>query len=317
MSRARVVARLRAPLGAACATALAAVALAGCGLGAGEKSGDARILVTRDFGARTLGAQIQQDVPESETVMRLTQRSFDVKTTYGGKFVQSLDGIAGGGRGGKADWFYWVNGIIGDESAADFKLHGGDRVWWDYHDWSGSQNIGAVVGQFPEPFAHGAEGKRYPVVIQCAKDAGDVCDEVSAQLSAVGAHASRQTLGTNVETEVLRVMVGRWQDLRRDQALRLIDRGPASSGVFARFDDDGRQLELLDERGRTARTVGAGAGLIAATKLGDQVPTWTVTGTDLDGVAAAAAALDPQRLRDRFALATDPAGDDAGLPLLR
>ena len=317
MSAPRLAARLRAPLAAACATALAAAALAGCGVGAGEKSGDARIVVTRDFGSRQLGARIQQDIPESETVMRLTERSFRVDTSYGGRFVQSLDGIVGGGSGGKGDWFYWVNGIVGDESAADVELHGGDRVWWDYRDWSGAQNVNAVVGQFPEPFTHGAEGKRYPVVIQCAKDSEASCRTVSEQLSAIGAHASRQTLGTNVETEVLRVLVGRWQDVRRDQALRLIDRGPATSGVFARFDDDGGRLELLDAHGGVARTLGAGAGLVAAVKLGDQVPTWTVTGTDERGVAAAAGALDAQRLRERFALAIDPAGGDVGLPLLR
>lgn len=317
MSEARVARRLRRAPRAVCAAALAAVALAGCGVGAGEKSGDVRIIATRDFGARTLDARIVQDIPESETVMRLTQRTFDVTTSYGGRFVESIDGIEGGGRGGKADWFYWVNGIIGQESAADFDLHGGDRVWWDYRDWGGAQNVGAVVGQFPEPFAHGAEGKRYPTVIQCAKDAEEICQQVSEQLSAVGTMASRQTLGTNVETEVLRVLVGRWETVRRDQALRMIDNGPQTSGVFARFDESGSRLELLDEQGRTARTVGAGAGLVAAVKLGEQVPTWAVTGTDLDGVAAAAAALDPQRLRDRFALSTDLSGDDAGLPLQR
>lgn len=304
-------------LAAAAAAAVATLALAGCGVGAGEKSGDARIIVTEDFGSRVVGATIQQNIPESETVMRLTERSFDVKTRYGGGFVQSIDGLEGGGRGGKVDWFYWVNGILGDEGAADFELHGGDRVWWDRHDWSGSGRVGAVVGQYPEPFAHGAEGKRYPVVLQCAPDADAACDLASQQLSAVGARASRQTLGTNVETEVLRVLVGTWQDLRRDQALRLIDKGPAASGVFARFDADGRQLELIDPQGRTSRTVGAGAGLVAAVKLGEQVPTWAVTGTDAAGVEAAAEALDVQRLRDRFALATDAAGGDVGLPLLR
>jgi hypothetical protein len=302
---------------ASAALVVLALALAGCGVGAGEKSGDARIIVTQDFGSRVLGAKIQQDVPESETVMRLTERNFDVRTRYGGGFVQSIDGVAGGGRNGKVDWFYWVNGILGAEGAADFQLHGGDRVWWDHHDWSGSDRIGAVVGQYPEPFAHGAEGKRYPVVLQCAEDAEQSCQLASRQLSAVGARASRQTLGTNVETEVLRVLVGTWSTVRRDQALRLIDRGPAASGVFARFDADGRQLELIDPQGRTARTLGAGAGLVAAVKLGEQVPTWAITGTDLAGVRAAAQALDLQRLRDRFALATDTAGNDSGLPLLR
>jgi hypothetical protein len=300
----------------AVAAALSATVAAGCGAGAGETSGEARILVTHDFGSRVIGARIQQDVPESETVMRLTERNFDVETRYGGGFVQAIDGTEGGGEGGKVDWFYWVNGILADKGADEVDVHGGDQVWWDHHDWSGSDRIGAVVGQFPEPFAHGAEGKRYPVVLQCASSAETACQAASDQLSAVGVHASRQTLGTNVETEVLRVMVGTWRELRRDQALRLIDRGPASSGVFARFDASGSRLALLDQHGDTRVTATTGAGLVAAVKLGDQVPTWAVTGTDADGVEVAAQTLDLQRLRDHFALAID-GGRDISLPVLR
>ena len=44
--------------------------------------------------------------------MRLLQRNFDVKTRYGGGFVQQIDGVAGGREGGRrVDWFYYVNGI--------------------------------------------------------------------------------------------------------------------------------------------------------------------------------------------------------------
>lgn len=281
-----------------------------------RQEGGARVLVTEDFGNRIVGATIVQDLPENETVMRLMQRNFDVETRYGGGFVQSIGGLEGS-KEGQDDWFYYVNGILEDQGAADVDVHGGDSIWWDRHDWRGAQNIGAVVGQFPEPFAHGAEGKRYPVVLQCAKQAEEACGVVSRQLSDVGVFASRQTLGTNVETEVLRVLVGDWESIRRDQSLRQIDKGPVVSGVFARFDEDGRQLELLDPRGRTVRTVGAGAGLVAATKLGEQVPTWAVTGTDLAGVDAAADALDARRLRDRFALVTDAAANDTGLPIVR
>lgn len=292
-------------------------AVTGFGVGSGRKDeGGARVLVTEDFGNRVVGAKLVQELPGNETAMRLTQRNFDVETRYGGGFVQAIDGLEGN-KDGQYDWFFYVNGILSDTGAVDVDVHGGDSIWWDRHDWRGAQNIGAVVGQFPEPFAHGAEGKRYPVVMQCAKEAEDACGVVSQRLSDAGAFASRQTLGTNVETEVLRVLVGDWNSIRRDQALRQIDKGPMVSGVFARFDEDGRQLELLDPQGRTARTVGAGGGLVAATKLGDQVPTWAVTGTDLEGVAAAAEALVAQRLRDRFALSTDAAGNDAGLPLLR
>lgn len=302
------------------ALSLAALAVSGCGMQPqGGKSADVRMIATRDFGGDVLGATIQQGVSDGDSVLSLTQSSFaNVKTIAGGVGVDSIDGVPRGGRADGTAWNYWVNGIGSDDSAADFELHGGDRVWWDHHDASVSRGaINAVVGQFPEPFAHGAEGKRYPVVLQCAEDADAACQLVSQQLSAVGASPARQALGTNVETEVLKVLVGTWSVVRRDQALRLIDQGPARSGVFARFDADGRQLELIDSQGRTARTLGAGAGLVAAVKLGEQVPTWGITGTDLAGVRAAAQALDVQRLRDRFALATGADGGDAGLPLQR
>ena len=51
------------------------------------------------------------------------------------------------------------------------------------------------------------------------------------------------------------------------------------------------------------RSLGAKAGLIAATAEGSSPPTWLVTGTDVAGVTDAAAALTPASLRDHFALA--------------
>ena len=30
------------------------------------------------------------------------------------------------------DWFYFVNGVEGDRSAAEVTLHAGDVEWWDY-----------------------------------------------------------------------------------------------------------------------------------------------------------------------------------------
>jgi hypothetical protein len=61
------------------------------------------------------------------------------------------------------------------------------------------------------------------------------------------------------------------------------------------------------------RTLHAGAGLVAATSVERQAPTWIVTGTDDVGVAAAAAALTDERLERHFALAID-AGHDIPLP---
>lgn len=297
--------------------ALALLLLAGCGLGAGEGGTEARVLVTRDFGARQLEARIAQDLPSSETVMGLLQRSFDVKMRHGGGFVQSIDGLAGGRESGRpVDWFFYVNGIESDVGAADVQLHDGDRVWWDRHDRGATPHVPAIVGSFPEPFAHGAEGKRYPVVLECADDVEDACKTVSDRLGSVGVVAGRQTLGTGVGERTVRVLVGRWQDLRADQALEQIDRGPAASGVYARFGESGRLLDLLDARGRNVRTLGPGAGLVAATRFEEQAPTWAITGTDATGVTGAARALDEATLARRFALALDD-GQAIGLPVGR
>jgi hypothetical protein len=285
--------------------------LAGCGVGAGESGTEARVLVTRDFGARQVEARIVQDLPSSETAMRVLERSFDVKTRFGGGFVQSIEGLAGGRADGRpVDWFFYVNGIESDVGAADVQLHDGDRVWWDHHDWGDAPHIPAVVGSFPEPFAHGAGGKRYPIVLECADDVADACDMVSRRLAAAGAAASRQTLGTGVGERTVRVLVGRWIDLRADQALEQIDRGPAESGVFAHFIYDARGLELFDAKGDPISEIHAGGGLVAATRFEQQAPTWAITGTDAVGVMAAARALDARTLRNRFAIAIAVLGSE-------
>jgi uncharacterized protein DUF4430 len=314
MSAAR---RLVPALLALAAALLAAFALAGCGLGAGDaQDEEARIIATADFGTRQVGGAILQDVPESETVMRATERSFDVETRYGGGFVQSIDGLAGGREDGRpVDWFLFVNGKLSDEGAARVDLYGGDRIWWDRHDWGATADTSAVVGSFPAPFTSGKEGKRFPVVLQCADDADEACDVASEQLRAAGVKASRQTLGTNVETEVVRVLVGTWSRIHADPALHQLDQGLGVGGVYARFGDDGRALDLLDPRGKVARRLGAGAGLVAATAYEEQAPAWAITGTDAAGVRAAAQALDEQRLRNRYALAIDGARD-IGVPVV-
>jgi hypothetical protein len=297
--------------------AASVLSLAGCGLSVGEGGSDARVLVTRDFGAREVGARIAQDLPSSETVMQLLERTFDVKTREGGGFVQSIDGVGGGRADGQpTDWRLYVNGIEREGSAADVQLHDGDRIWWDRHDSRGTRHVPAVVGQFPEPFAHGADGKRYPVVLECADDAEAACNTVSDRLGAVGVIAGRQALGTGTGERTVRVLVGRWSELRADQALEQIDRGPAASCVYARFGAGGSRLELLGADGKQARALGAGAGLIAATRFEQQAPTWAITGIDAAGVAAAARALDEQTLARRFALALDGSGA-IGLPVER
>ena len=280
------------------------VAIAGCGLGAGKStSGVVTLTVTRDFGAAPVGSVTEKSIPGSQTVMRMLERSFKVTTRYSGGFVESIDGHAGSSS--RLDWFYYVNGIEATLGASGTSVNKGDRIWWDLHDWTATDSIPAVVGSFPEPFIHGINGRRYPTTLECATDINTACQRVTSELDAIGVKVASQGLGAGGSgTDSLAVVVGTWKDVQGEFATSMIQAGPASSGIYARFaGTDGSGLQLLNPHGQVVRTLGAGAGLIAATANSSTAPVWIITGTDVAGVSAAAAALTPARLHNHFALA--------------
>jgi hypothetical protein len=168
--------------------------------------------------------------------------------------------------------------------------------------------IPAVVGSFPEPFLHGSEGKRYPIRIDCGQDDANACGDVSDKLEAAGIAPSTSAIGAPAGKEVVRVVVGKWSEVREDAASKQIEDGPEKSGVFARFGPAGGgayELDLLDSQTRAVRSLGPGSGLVAATRFEDQAPTWVVAGTDSAGLARAVGLLDTRTLASHFALATD------------
>jgi hypothetical protein len=292
------------PLSLLLAALCAVAALTGCGAGAGAAPGEVRLTVTDGFGTRTLLERPGPEVAGDDTVMRLLQRNARVETRYGGGFVQAIDGLAGGREGGRpVDWFFYVNGVLSPEGAAAVRVRAGDRVWWDRHDWGAASTIPAVVGAFPEPFVSGYEGERRPTRVECDADVEAACAAVQDRLVGLGLRVGRSRLGTEGGFESLRVVVGRWPAIRGDRAVEQLERGPRVSGVYARVAADGRTITALDPRGRPARRLGAGTGLVAATRWREDAPTWIVSGTDAAGVAEAARAFDESVLGEKFALA--------------
>ena len=291
----------------AAALLVLAAALGGCGVGPGEESdGGVELRVTRDFGHKQLATAKREGIRDGDTVMRFLQDERKVTTRFGGGFVQSIDGLSGS-KAGERDWSYYVNGSWADRSAADYGLSRGDVVVWDYHRWTASQHIPAIVGAFPEPFRSGFEGKRWPARVECEDQAGDICREAKEKLSPVGVRAGAP-LGTTAGGEVIRVVVGTWPEVRQVKAAEAIEQGPRASGVYARFDRSGRRLELLRGDGRAARTAPPGTGLVAATSQGGRDVVWVITGNDEAGVRRAIAALDEKTLRGAFAVVTGPGG---------
>lgn len=278
-----------------------ALVVVGCGLGPGPGTSDVTLTVTRGFGSVPVGGLTVRRVPGSETVMRMLERRFRVSTRYGGGFVESIRGLSGSST--RLDWFYYVNGVQAQTGAATTAVHQGDRIWWDLHDWSVAESIPAVVGSFPEPFAHGIGGKRYPVTLECAQDVPAACARVSRELTTLRVPFASQLIGAGSGTDSLTMVVGTWRDLSPELVNHLIESGPSASGIYARFLHGGSALGLLNPRGQVVRQLQAGAGLVAATAEGSSPPVWLVTGTDTAGVSAAARALTPTALHDHFALA--------------
>jgi hypothetical protein len=298
--------RLRAAL----TLLLVALVAAGCGLGSGSSTGQVTLTVSRDFGAERIQPPLSADAHQGETVMQLLQKHFDVRTRYGGGFVQEIDGVGGGqANRRRVDWFYYVNGLQATQGAAQRKLSPDDRVWWDRHAWTATMSVPAVVGSFPEPFLSGSEGKRLPIRMVCLGPVGRSCDEVQTRLANEDVDKVAQaTLEQSVGADSLRILVGAWADARKDVAARTLEDGPGASGVYAKPSADGRRIALLDADGHVVRSLGAGDGLVAATQYQGQGPTWIVTGTDEVGVAA----LTEDELDDRFAVAVDKG---VGIPL--
>jgi hypothetical protein len=149
------------------ATVLVLLVLAGCG-GAGEDEGTATLWVTRDRGATLL---VDAKVPAGQTLMRALASQAKIETRYGGRYLQSLEGLEGSLER-QRDWFWFVNGYEGDRSAAEYRLRDGDVAWLDYRKWAREGEARVVVGAFPEPFLHGYAGRVRLAVVRYSGDPG-------------------------------------------------------------------------------------------------------------------------------------------------
>ncbi len=160
------------------------VLLAGCGGATGGEEGTAQLWVTRDRGAKLL---VEAKVDAGQTLLRALASETKVETRYGGRYVQSVNGIEGS-LGNRRDWFWFVNGYEGDRSAASYKLRDGDVAWFDYRGWEREGEARVVVGAFPEPFLHGYSGKTRAAVVRF-----EGCSGACARASRIESGPSRSS----------------------------------------------------------------------------------------------------------------------------
>ena len=174
-------------------------------------------------------------VPAGLTAMQVLDKEADISKRYGGRYVQSIDGIEGD-ISKRRDWFWFLNGIEADRSAADYRLRPGDVEWWDYRSWSGRMREPVVVGAFPEPFLHGWDGHVRTVAVRFAPGRGEGARAIGGLLNASSVRPISTPIpeGANVFT----VMSG---PPRFTASLRAAD-GAAGSAVQFVFAGDASAL---------------------------------------------------------------------------
>ena len=150
------------------------------------------IIATEDFGSSILFDK-ELIIESGESAMDVLQKVATVTTTYGGGYVGSINGIKSQYRsenGEKEDWLYFINGMLASVGANMYKPHPGDIIHWDFHDWSSNRAVTAIIGEYPEPFLHGYNGKVKPTSIAYAKEFYDVAFGLQQSLEKQGVTAS-------------------------------------------------------------------------------------------------------------------------------
>jgi uncharacterized protein DUF4430 len=256
----------------------------------------ASLVVTRDLGSERL---LHAAVAPGQTVMAALGGVAKVSTRYGGRYVQSLNGLSGSLR--KADdWTFFVNGLEARVGATGVTLHAGDRVWWDFRPWADLPTVPAVVGSFPEPFVHGTGRPQAAVEVRGS-------DALARALRRDGAKVTGAS-------SRWRVLVGGDAALRADAQYRRAVADPLRAGIVVSM----RAGTVVGFTGHGGLQPVPGARAAVFAVRSDGGATLYVAGTTPAAARAAAAAIArrPSLLADRYAVALGAGADalPAGAP---
>lgn len=255
----------------------------------------ARVIISRDFGQSIL---INQTVSINlkSNAMSVLQEVAPVETSYGGSFVEEIDGLRSeysGVKSNKQDWFYYVNGLVANTGALEYPILNGDIEQWDFHSWDYRQLVPAMIGHFPQPFLSGCRGKIFPTLIVyqegLGKQAGDIQRyliesgvknveiRLSQQLSEAEKAAHNLVIVADPQNQLVTNLNKEWKRL-------------GFSAYFEKGD-----LVTIDANNQITARSQSGTGLIQATQnpwnpngIGaDENTVWVISGCDQAGINSA------------------------------
>ena len=253
------------------------------------------LIVTRDFGnMKMFGKNV--GLVKDEVGMEVMFRNLDIKTAYGGGFVNAINGLESkytfftGSEREKLDWFYWVNGILSSVGIAEYRPQPGDVIWWDYHNWSTTMFIPAVIGAYPQPFKNGFWGKNPGTVIMYTESFQEGAQKLKESLLYKGVKAVDIAPYDPLVLESPNkyyILLGTWEELSvSSDLLQKMNLKNKLTGVYIQFKDG--NLHALNFKGNTVKKhEQAGAIYAYAAGINSLKPLWLVTGTDSGGVEMA------------------------------
>jgi hypothetical protein len=181
-------------------TCLFATVLSGC---QSQPSGEiaVRVIVTQNFGEEVMLDEFVT-VTSGFSAMAALERVAEVE--HKGGFVEAINGVRSQYEGMtkvKKDWFFYINGFSANIGALDYKLCDGDIEHWDFHDWSFHDFVPAVIGDFPEPFLCGYQGKVLPTIVVYDEGLQDAAQDLMIELKELGVENISAQAATGLSPE--------------------------------------------------------------------------------------------------------------------
>ena len=268
-----------------------------------------RVIITQDFGNELL---LDEPVILNSGVNALDalERVAKVETKYGGGFIEAINGVRSqySQTTVKKDWFFYMNGMSANVGLMNYELSEGDVEHWDFHDWSFHAFIPAIIGDFPQPFVGGYQGKNLPTIVVYDEGFRDAALDLAGELARMGVQDVRAQAANELSSqdkEHANLMLLGNEDLHLISELN----ENRKLGFYIHF-EEGRVV-VYDSQGNKARYESE-CGLIQATQnpwnskgIGAcENVVWMVSGTSESQVQNAIDILANDHERFRYAYAT-------------
>jgi len=251
------------------------------------------IIATEDFGTSILFDE-ELIIESGESTMDVLQKVATVTTTYGGGYVGSINGIKSqysSENGEKEDWLYFINGMLASVGASQYKPHPGDIIHWDFHDWSSNRAVTAIIGDYPEPFIHGYNGKTAETSILYAEEFYEPAFELQQSLENYGISTSMKHFEELTDDEK-RSHNLIFIDTYENDLISELNANADQLGWF--IEHDKNQLITYDETGAKDHTFDHGGVILATQNTWNpkgnwhcENVVWVISGITTDDVTAA------------------------------